>query len=455
MNSWQLSQVAAWAGGRLEGEDVVIHGVSTDSRALSGDILFVALQGERFDGHAFICPDLPAAAVMVSQDVSGDHPKVVVDDTLLGLARFAAAWREQIAAQVIGLTGSNGKTTVKEMLASILAKVGPTLATRGNLNNHIGVPLTLLAIEPENRFAVVEMGANHPGEIAALTEMARPSVALVNNAGPAHLEGFGSMAGVARAKGEIYGGLQPQGIAVINADDAFADDWLALNRRHQVLRFGIKMPAEVQGSYHDGCLAVTTPQGGFEVMLPLPGYHNAMNALAATAAAYAVGADLASIRMGLATLQPVPGRLRRIEGLGGILILDDTYNANLGSLKAGLEVLAKQAGIHWLILGDMAELGEAGPAMHREAGEFARTGGVERLFTLGQLSSEATKAFGAGSSHYTDLDTLADSVRDAAQQAPRPLTILVKGSRSMGLERLVKRIQAMEGTGRFGRHHAL
>lgn len=455
MNRWHLAQIATWAGGRLEGEDGLVKGVSIDSRTASADKLFVALKGDRFDGHDFIGPDLHAAAVMVFHEVSSHHPRIVVEDTLHGMSQFAAAWRASLSAQVIALTGSNGKTTVKEMLASILSRVGPTLATRGNLNNHIGVPLTLLEIEPEHRFAVVEMGANHAGEIAALTEMTQPTVALVNNAGPAHLEGFGSLAGVARAKGEIYGGLSTSGVAVINADDPFADDWLALNRRHQVLRFGIKMPAEVHGDYQAGLLGISTPQGDFEVRLPFPGYHNAMNALAATAAALAVGANPTAIRAGLESLQAVPGRLRRIEGSGGILILDDTYNANPGSLAAGLNVLAEQPGTHWLVLGDMAELGDAGPALHREAGERARLGGVGRLFTLGHLSSNAAAAFGSEAHHYSDLNDLTAAIQQAAEKASRPLAILVKGSRSMGLERLVTRLQAKDGTASCGRHHAV
>ncbi|WP_231940858.1 UDP-N-acetylmuramoyl-tripeptide--D-alanyl-D-alanine ligase [Acidihalobacter aeolianus] len=440
MNRWQLSRVAEWAQGRLIGKDTTVTGVGIDSRTLSAGALFVALDGERFDGHDFIRPGLPAAACMVAREVDDPRPQVLVEDTLRGLSRFAAAWRESLQACVVALTGSNGKTTVKEMLASILSCAGPTQATRGNLNNHIGVPLSLLTVEPDHRYAVIEMGANHAGEIAALTAIARPQVALINNAGPAHLEGFGDLPGVARAKGEIYGGLVPDGIAVINADDDFAEYWVGLNRDRRVLTFGMRQAADVRGSYANGRLHARTPLGEFEVNLPLTGYHNAMNALAATAAALAAGVELDAIREGLARVRGVGGRLRELEGRGGVTILDDTYNANPASLDAGLEVLASRAGVRWLVLGDMAELGSSGPALHRAAGERARARGIERLFGVGALSREATDAFGRGAEHCADIETLAETVTRAAGAAGRPLTILVKGSRSMALERLVGRL---------------
>ncbi|OBS09077.1 UDP-N-acetylmuramoyl-tripeptide--D-alanyl-D-alanine ligase [Acidihalobacter prosperus] len=455
MNRWPLSQVAVWSQGRLQGDDVSVTGVGTDSRTLSAGALFVALAGARFDGHDYIGPQLPAAALMVSRPVRDARPQVLVDDTLAGLARFAGAWRGQLAARVIGLTGSNGKTTVKEMLASILAQAGPTQYTRGNLNNHIGVPLSLLTIEPSHRYAVIEMGANHAGEIAALTAMVRPQVALVNNAGPAHLEGFGDLAGVARAKGEIYGGLPADGVAVVNADDAFAGDWLALNRERRVLRFGLEQPAEIRGEYRQGHLRVDTPGGAFELQLPLPGRHNAMNALAATAAALGAGVGLDAVRAGLTAVRPVAGRLRRLQGSDGIMILDDTYNANPGSLSAGLDVLTEQPGRHWLVLGDMAELGDTGPALHREAGARARAADVERLFTLGRLSHGAAEAFGAGAIHCPDIEALAAAVVRSAEVAPRPLTVLIKGSRSMGLERLLARLLPDDDESGAGGHHAV
>jgi UDP-N-acetylmuramoyl-tripeptide--D-alanyl-D-alanine ligase len=440
MNRWRLSQIAAWTDGRVHGPDVEVTGVTTDTRKPDPGALFVALAGPRFDGHDFIRgPGDPAvAAVMVQHEVAGDHPRVEVDDTLQGLTRFAAGWRACVGACVVALTGSNGKTTVKEMLASILSRAGDTLATRGNLNNHIGVPLTLLEVTSAHRYAVVEMGANHPGEIAALTALAQPRVALVNNAGPAHLEGFGDLAGVAEAKGEIYGGLGADGVAVINAEDRFADYWLDLNRGREILRFALDADAEVRGTrLTDGRLRLSTPLGETLVDLQLPGRHNAMNALAAAAAAIAAEAELDAVREGLEAVSSVAGRLRRVTGSGGLEVLDDSYNANPASLSAGLAVLAESAAPRWLVLGDMAELGRAGSELHREAGEQARRLGVERLFAFGPQSMETADAFGAGAGHFLDMGELLDALRSALSQCSRAPCVLIKGSRSMGMERVV------------------
>ena len=439
MNRWRLSQIAAWTEGQVRGADVEVTTVTTDTRKPDPQALFVALAGPRFDGHDFIRgPGDPAvAAVMVQHEVAGDHPRVEVDDTLQGLTRFAAGWRACVGACVVALTGSNGKTTVKEMLASILSHDGETLATRGNLNNHIGVPLTLLEVTQAHRYAVIEMGANHPGEIAALTALAQPRVALVNNAGPAHLEGFGNLAGVAEAKGEIYVGLGADGVAVINAEDRFAGYWMDLNRGREILRFGLEAEAEVRGTrLADGRLRLSTPLGETLIDLQLPGRHNAMNALAAAAAAIGAGAELEAIREGLEAVRSVPGRLRRLSCGGGLEVLDDSYNANPASLLAGLAVLAETAAPRWLVLGDMAELGRAGVELHREAGEQARAAGVEHLFAYGPQSVETAAAFGAGAEHFLDMDALLAALRDALARSPRAPCVLIKGSRSMGMERV-------------------
>lgn len=455
MNCWQLSQIARWSGGRLEGDDVKVTGICTDSRKADSGSLFIALEGDRFDGHDFIDRDLPASALMVSRPVQDDRPRIVVDNTVEALGRLATAWRATLPTYVIGLTGSNGKTTVKEMLASIFACEGRTQYTQGNLNNHIGVPLTLLTIEPGHQFAIIEMGANHAGEIAVLTRMVQPQVALVNNAGPAHLEGFGDLPGVARAKAEIYSGLSDDGIAVVNADDDFSQDWIAINAGRKIIRFGMNHPAEIQGEYHGGDLKVTTPQGHFEVQLALPGSHNAMNALAATAVALGAGIRIETVRQGLAAVKSVSGRLRQIRGDAGFTVLDDTYNANPASFRAGLEVLMEEPGAHWVVLGDMAELGDNGPDLHRSAGEQARNKGVDRLFTLGKLSHEATRAFGQGALHSPDFDALAGAVKRTAEVTARPLTILVKGSRTMGLERLVRQLLPTPDVKGKGRRHVV
>jgi UDP-N-acetylmuramoyl-tripeptide--D-alanyl-D-alanine ligase len=456
MNRWRLSQIADWTEGRVHGADVEVTAVTTDTRKPNPGALFVALAGPRFDGHDFIrAPGDPAvAAVMVQREVAGGHPRVEVEDTLQGLTRFAAGWRACVGACVVALTGSNGKTTVKEMLASILSRAGDTLATRGNLNNHIGVPLTLLEVTRAHRYAVIEMGANHPGEIAALTALAQPRVALVNNAGPAHLEGFGDLPGVAAAKGEIYAGLGADGVAVINAEDRFADYWMDLNRGREILRFALEADAEVRGRrLADGRLHLSTPLGEILVDLQLPGRHNAMNALAAAAAAIGAEAELETIREGLEAVRSVPGRLRRVTGRDGLEVLDDSYNANPASLVAGLAVLAESAVPRWLVLGDMAELGGAGVDMHRQAGEKAREAGVERLFAFGPQSAETAAAFGAGAEHFLDMNELMGAFLSALTHSSSAPCVLVKGSRSMGMERLVAAL--IDAGGREENGHAV
>lgn len=448
MNRWRLSQIAQWTDGRVVGVDVEVTGVTTDTRRPDPGAMFVALAGPRFDGHDFIRgPGDPAvAAVMVQQEVAGGHPRVEVEDTLRGLGRFAAGWRGSVGACVVALTGSNGKTTVKELLASILSQAGDTLATRGNLNNHIGVPLTLLEVTQAHRYAVIEMGANHPGEIAALTALAQPRVALINNAGPAHLEGFGDLKGVAEAKGEIYAGLGADGVAVINAEDRFAAYWADLNAGREILRFGLDSEADVRGRrLEDGRLRLSTPAGDSLVDLHLPGRHNAMNALAAAAAALGAGADLDAIRAGLEAVRGVPGRLRRVAGPGGLEILDDSYNSNPGSLAAGLAVLAESGAPRWLVFGDMAELGPTSVELHRAAGEQAREAGVERLFACGPLSAETAAEFGPGAEHFLDRDELVATLLRALGLASRMPCVLVKGSRSMGMEAVTA---ALAGGGR-------
>jgi len=364
----------------------------------------------------------------------------------LGLGRLAAAWRAHYAVPMAAVTGSNGKTTTKEMIAAILSRRGAVLATRGNLNNDIGVPLTLLRLRDEHRFAVIEMGANHAGEIAYLTGLARPDVAVITNAAAAHLEGFGSLEGVGRAKGEIFAGLRTGGVAVINADDAMAPLWFELAGDAQVRRFALDADAEVRGQWRaehgGGHLKLTTPAGETHIHLPLAGRHNAMNALAAAAVTEALGAGLDDIRAGLESLVPVHGRLERIAGVGGMHIIDDTYNANPASLAAALDVLTGEEGSRWLVLGDMGELGQDGARLHAEAGALARAAGVERLLALGELTREAVQAFGAGAEHFADVETLVAVLR---RDWPGLGTVLVKGSRSMHMERVIEALRADNG----------
>jgi len=436
-----LSGAARAINARQEGEDRTFNGVSTDSRTLQRGELFVALHGPHYDGHAFLgdAQSRGAAAAMVSRKVEVDLPRLVVDDTRLALGRLAAAWRAGFAIPVVGVTGSNGKTTVKEMLAAILGEAGPVLATRGNLNNDIGLPLTLLRLRREHRFAVIEMGASHAGEIAYLTGLTRPTVALVTNAGPAHLEGFGSLEGVARAKGELFANLPNDGVAVINADDPFAPLWRELAGKRRCVGFGLQAPAEVSAAWLGDAtgtrLSVQHPDGIVEVSLKLPGRHNVMNALAAAAAALAAGADPAMIKHGLERMAPVKGRLETRAGGNGAAVIDDTYNANPLSLRAALEVLGLCRGDKVLVLGDMAELGADAEALHAQAGRQARELGVDRLYAVGPLSRAAADAFGAGGQHFPSE---AELVAGLGPELRAGVTLLVKGSRSMHMERVVE-----------------
>ncbi len=370
-------------------------------------------------------------------------------DTQGALTALAAAWRARSRALLLGVGGSNGKTTTKELLAAILAEHGPTLATRGNLNNHIGVPLTLLGLSPTHRYAVIEMGANHPGEIAALAALAKPAIALVTNAGDEHLEGFGDLAGVAHAEGEMYAALGTEGTAVINADDPFCELWQTMAPRGaRVLRFGIDAPADLRAQAITGRIESGTFATGFvlavageqaRVKLPLAGRHNVSNALGAAAAAHAAGVPLATIVAGLERMRPVAGRLQLKAGLRGSWLVDDSYNANPSSVRAGIDVLCALPGEHWLVLGEMAELGDETVASHAGIGDYARRAGITRLFAMGAAARYAVDAFGARASWYADATTLGDAL--AASLEPG-VTALVKGSRVNRLERVVERLAA-------------
>jgi UDP-N-acetylmuramoyl-tripeptide--D-alanyl-D-alanine ligase len=447
----RLSEVAAAVAGRVEGGDAAFSGVGIDSRALELGQLFVALRGERFDGHAFLDAALArgAAGALVSQPAGLALPQVVVRDTQAALTALAAAWRARSRALVLGVGGSNGKTTTKELLASILAGHGPTLATRGNLNNHIGVPLTLLRLEAAHRYAVIEMGANHPGEIAALAALAKPAIALVTNAGDEHLEGFGDLAGVARAEGEMFAALGADGTAVVNADDPFCEPWQAMAPRGaRILRFGIDAPADVRAQ----AIAGRIEAGGFvtqfvlaiageqaRVRLPLAGRHNVSNALGAAAAAHAAGVPLPAIVAGLEKMRPVAGRLQLKPGLRGAWLIDDSYNANPSSVRAGIDVLCALPGEHWLVLGEMAELGDETVASHAGVGDYARRAGITRLFAMGAAARHAVDSFGARANWYEDAAKLGDAV---AASLDAGVTALVKGSRVNRLERVVERLAA-------------
>lgn len=451
--NWSLSRVADVVGGQLLGSDLVLAGVSTDTRAIMPGQLFIALRGERFDAHDFLAQALAdgAAALLIADAarLPAGASAVVVEDTRLALGRLAAAWREQFELPVIAVTGSNGKTTTKEMIAAILrAEFGTAvLATHGNLNNDIGLPLTLLALSGEHRAAVIEMGMNHPGEIAYLTAIGAPTVALVTNAQRAHLAGMGDLDEIAREKGSIFLGLRAGGIAVINADDPQAGLWLGEQARagRQVRTYALDQVATVRGQVQahglETQLLLRAPEGETMLTLRMPGRHNARNALAAAASCLAAGVSLAAVSAGLAAFSGVPGRLQQRAGKRGALLLDDTYNANPDSVRAGIDVLAATIGRKILLLGDMGEIGEASGQYHDEIGGYAKSQGIDRLYALGEASKQAVRNFGEGARHFADLDKLLLTVD---KELGPETTVLIKGSRFMRMERVANALAAEE-----------
>jgi UDP-N-acetylmuramoyl-tripeptide--D-alanyl-D-alanine ligase len=446
-----LTALARTLSATLVGPDPGFAGVSTDSRALRPGELFVALRGPSFDGHAFVAQAQArgAAAAVVASPVDVDLPTLRVADTLVALGAMAADWRSRFELPVIAVTGSFGKTTVKEMMAAIARSRGEVLATRGNMNNEIGLPLTLFGLDQQHRAAVLELGANHAGEIARLAAISRPSVGIVTAAGPVHLEGFGSLEGVARAKGELFAGLPGNGIAVINQDDPFAPLWHELAGARRCVGFGLVAHAEFRAEQISQSLdangpllefRLVTPDGIADARLALPGRHNALNALAAAAATWAAGWSLDEIVAGLAQVAGVRGRMSLRKARSGALLIDDTYNANPTALQAAIEYATALPGETWLVLGDMLELGAASAELHAAAGRLARERGVTRLFAIGPEAAAAAAAFGAAQ-HFTGLAELADALE---RELPAGVNLLVKGSRSMRLETVIARLVAGE-----------
>ncbi|GGP25657.1 UDP-N-acetylmuramoyl-tripeptide--D-alanyl-D-alanine ligase [Silvimonas amylolytica] len=445
-----LRETALALNGALTGDaDLVFGRVSTDSRDIKPGDLYVALKGERFDGHDYAAAALAqgAVAVLVEREVPGTS--IVVPDALAALGQLGAFWRNRMTdLKVIAVTGSNGKTTVKEMIATVLAHYAgadAVLATRGNLNNHIGVPLTLLSLKPEHRYAVVEMGMNHFGEIDYLTHLASPDVALVNNALRAHLEALGSVEGVARAKGEIFGGLKDRGTAVINADDPHAELWSQLAMGKRQISFGLKSAEvharEVHETDEGSQFILGAGIDETHMVLPVPGLHNVRNALAAAAATSAIGLTVEEIAAGLASYKGVKGRLERKTAANGAVLIDDTYNANPDSMRAAIDVLTGMSAASGkpsiLVLGDMGELGGDNIVdRHTEVGQYAKDKGVQQLFTLGTAMVNAANTF--GSAHYASLEDLLAALNKAV--TPERI-VLVKGSRFMQMERVVKALQ--------------
>ena len=447
-----LAAFAQSCGGRLVGRDGAFAGVSTDSRSVNPGELFVALAGPRFNGEDYVAAALArgAAAAVVHTQQAGVASQIVVDDTLSALALGASAWREGFAIPVVGVAGSNGKTTVKELVSSILSQAGACLSTRGNLNNHIGVPLTLFRINGEHRFAVVEMGADRAGEVATLVRIGRPTIGIITNAGAEHLAGFGSLEGVARAEGEMVAGLSADAIAIINHDDPFALLWKNMTPA-RVSTFGLEPGADfTAGTIHttiDESGFVTrftlhAPLGSVPVALHLAGRHNLINALGAAAAASAAGVGLSEIASGLGSMRPVAGRLQFKRAASGAWIIDDSYNANPSSVAAAIEVLAQLDGRRWLVFADMGELGDYATESHRQVGVQAKAAGIERLFATGTLARLSVETFGAGASWFADNSKLAAGL--SAELTPTQsgsatvdVRMLVKGSRFNRLEQVV------------------
>ena len=443
-----LSNAAESMQGVLHGDDREFAGISTDTRTIRDGQLFFALQGPNFDGRDYV--DVArrngAAAAVVASQVADDLAQIIVDDAKAALGRFGAAWRNQHDAVVIGVTGSNGKTTLKELIAACLKRQAPTLATQGNLNNDIGMPLMLARIENSHRYAILEMGANHAGEIAYLASLASPDVVVISNAGAAHLEGFGSIDGVAKAKGEILQNEKRPKVAVLNADDRFFGYWTSLVSDITSLSFGFSDSADVRADdISPGATGTSftlhVAGESVAIALPLVGVHNVRNACAAAAVAHALDMSLSDIRAGLEAVSPVAGRLQPVRGVHGATLFDDSYNANPLSVIAAAEFLSALPGESWLVLGDMKELGDDAAEMHREVGEAARASGVDRLFAYGDLASRAAEGFGESARWYGSLDALVDELSDALTA---DVSVLVKGSRSMRMERVVDALREPE-----------
>jgi UDP-N-acetylmuramoyl-tripeptide--D-alanyl-D-alanine ligase len=443
-----LSEIQDLLGAERRGDDAGFERISIDTRTLQPGDLYVAIRGTRFDGNDFVhaAQEAGASGSIVERWVECKLPQIRVADGRIALGQLASFWRQAWAGRLVGVTGSNGKTTVKELVAAILSQTRPILKTQGNLNNDIGVPLTLLKLRPEHSYAVIEMGANHRGEIAYVGGLAQPDVAVISNAGPAHLEGFGSLEGVARGKGELIESLKETGVAILNADDRFYGDWRTLAGHRFILDFGFcaeaavrAVPESVRMGLREGRFftdfEVSYRGDRVSMALPLIGRHNVTNALAAIASALALGLEMPSIQQGLARVVPVSGRLEPIEGRQGAWLINDTYNANPASFGAALEVLAGLPGEHWVALGAFSELGEDSAEWHAAIGRQARELGVVKLFAVGQDAEQTVRTFGPGAIYCANQDAMIERLE---KELCGSATILVKGSRSQRMERVVQ-----------------
>ncbi|WP_426369777.1 UDP-N-acetylmuramoyl-tripeptide--D-alanyl-D-alanine ligase [Pseudocolwellia sp. HL-MZ7] len=446
-----LSSIASAVDGQLVGADLSIDNITTDTRAINKGDLFLAFKGPNFDGHKFIeqAEKSGCSALIVDHQVDSQLAQIIVKDTHKALGQIAAFVKKTVAPKAVAITGSSGKTTVKEMTSAILSRVGNVLATKGNFNNDIGVPLTLLRLEHNHDYAVVELGANHIGEIAYTTELTQPDVAVINNIAAAHLEGFGSLCGVARAKGEIFEGLSENGVALYNQDCKFADKWQWRLENKTVRRFSCVSESDCYSANvvldDRGCASFTlnTHIGNTFIELTVPGKHNVCNAVAAALIAIEFGVSLDDIRLGLAEMQPVQGRSNIHQITESIRLIDDTYNANVESIKAATDLLASYPGKRILILGDMGELGAEARSYHQEVGEYARDCKIEHLLTVGVLSQVTADAFNQSketSCHFSSKEALIEALHPLLKNEEQQISILIKGSRSAHMEHVVKEI---------------
>ena len=452
ISSLRLTDAAVRFGGTLLNPDSEFDSVSIDSRKTEHGDLFVALVGERLDAHNYLyqVSDKASGLVVSQPDKQLPLAQWVVEDTTVALGQLAEMQREQLTGTLVAITGSTGKTSVKELIASILGRLGSVHATKGNFNNHIGVPLTLLSVDSDVDFAVIEMGASAGGEIGYLCSIAKPHIALINNVQMAHIEGFGSIEGVAAAKGEIYSGLQESGIAVLNIDQSWADQWLELIGNRDCLTFSLDNPAaDISAAdivvLDNGCcqFSLQTAMGNRQVVLTIPGRHSVSNALAAAACAVAAGANLEQIVAGLESAIS-PDRRLQVKALpGGGSIIDDSYNASPSSVRAAIDVLASSAGRRIMVLGDMAELGADAEDHHQQVGDYALQAGIDALYTLGKLSAHASATFGG--KHFENIDLLTQALSNealVAEDKSSDLCILVKGSRSSQMDLVVDKLLA-------------
>lgn len=443
-----LSELAVAVDGTHSGKDALFSGVSIDGRSIKPGDLYIAIKGERFDGHDFIQQAKRAGATgsLVEQAEGIENPSVSVEKTRLALGMLGRYWRQDFDFPVVAITGSNGKTTVKELTTAVLARRYATLATVGNLNNELGVPLTLLKLREQHQAAVIEMGANHPGEIAYLANLVQPTIGLVTNAGAAHLEGFGDLQGVANAKGELFSALPSDATAILNYDDQFYKTWKSLAGDRQTLSFGLSEQADVRATNIE---MTRTTQGicshfqleyhdqSQRVNLPLSGMHNIVNGLAAAAVGIAAGLSLVEIADGLANVKPVAGRLQTLQGLQHSIVVNDSYNANPSSFEVALQAIQELGAERWCVLGDFGELGEQGKFLHQQLAQQAKKHGVKRLFATGELTKLTVAEFGDGATFYLSHDALIKALK---QQLNKGIVVLIKGSRAQKLETIVEAI---------------